>query len=397
MTDFQHLFSPSLRRLAALFHEDGFAVRVVGGAVRDTLLGVPVKDIDIATTAEPEEMLQIAKRHGLKVIPTGLQHGTVTFVVDGDDFEVTTTRIDVEVDGRHAEVAWTRSFEEDAARRDFTINAMSVDMEGNLYDYFGGVDDLKDGLVRFVGDARERIQEDYLRILRFFRFIGKFPEPPERLDVDAMSAILVELSGLQKISGERIWAELSKIIKGDHCETILIEMAQMGVLYEFGIVTSDREISHLGKIHGRGECGHALGLATLMSSMDAPSRKKVEERLRLSNIEVNMVEAILLHRDTNFSTDDWKRRIVLDKIPPSILINVAIFNEVENDIIMKVKAWETPHFPISGQDLIDRGMQPGPALGEVLRKLRGMWFEGGFVTITSDQIDQVINCVLIDN
>ena len=184
-------------------------VRVAGGAVRDLLAGVEPKDWDLATPLHPEEVIKSAEEAGFKVLPTGLQHGTVTVMVDGEPLEVTTLRVDVETDGRHADVEFTTDWKEDAARRDLTVNAMFLTMDGEVVDFFGGQQDLEDGRVRFVGNARERMAEDFLRILRFFRFHGRVGSG--KFDEKDLLAIHDSTHGLAGISGERIWMEMQKI------------------------------------------------------------------------------------------------------------------------------------------------------------------------------------------
>lgn len=168
------IISPDVKTLGELFSRNGFEIRVVGGAVRDVALGKSPKDIDLATDATPQEMQKMFDRAMIKHIPTGIEHGTLTAVLNNEPYEITTLRADTETDGRHAEVKFVKSWEEDAKRRDLTYNAMSMDIEGNLYDYFGGMDDLQDKVSKFVGDAEQRIKEDYLRILRYFRFKADF-------------------------------------------------------------------------------------------------------------------------------------------------------------------------------------------------------------------------------
>ena len=209
--------------LAALPH-----ARIVGGAVRDALAGVPIADIDLATPDPPEATTASLERAGLRVIPTGLSHGTVTALVDDRAFEITTLRRDVSTDGRHAEVAWTTDWRADAARRDFTINAMSLARDGTLYDYFGGQSDLAAGIVRFVGDPATRIAEDFLRILRFFRFFARYARAAP--DQAATSAIRAAVPGLARLSPERLWSELKKILSAPAPGAAIHLMADLGVL-----------------------------------------------------------------------------------------------------------------------------------------------------------------------
>jgi tRNA nucleotidyltransferase/poly(A) polymerase len=215
MKDFKtlnFLMSPELQQLkSVLIDRSNEEFRFVGGCVRDALLLVKANDIDICTTATPEGVIALARSNRLQVVPTGLKHGTVSVIVNGVPFEITTLRVDTETDGRHAVVRWTKSFEEDASRRDFTYNAMSIDFEGNFYDYFDGIKDLRFCNTVFVGDATERIREDYLRVLRYFRFVARFNSTIDDNILCLMHDRQVK-EGLAQISKERVWAEMSKLL-----------------------------------------------------------------------------------------------------------------------------------------------------------------------------------------
>ena len=220
---------PQVRTLLDLLNlrsDYGDHARVAGGAVRDALLGVEPKDWDVATVLLPTEVMAMAERAGFDVIPTGLQHGTVTVVVDGMPLEVTTLRSDVETDGRHAEVEFVTDWKEDAARRDLTMNAMFMTVDGSVQDFFGGTEDLWEGRVRFVGHATDRIEEDFLRILRFFRFAGRMGVAT--FDVEALRAIKRLSPNLSRISGERVWMEMSKILSGNCVREVLERMEHAG-------------------------------------------------------------------------------------------------------------------------------------------------------------------------
>ncbi|MDN6042422.1 MAG: CCA tRNA nucleotidyltransferase, partial [Acetobacter sp.] len=202
--------------------------RLVGGVVRDLLAGRSVADVDIATPEPPEHVQAALEAAGIKVVPTGLAHGTVTAVIESAPYEITTLRQDTETDGRHAVVSWTQDWQQDAARRDFTINAMSRDKEGVLFDYFGGQADLQAGHVRFVGQAAQRIEEDALRILRFFRFQGRYGHGQP--DVQAVTAIEQRTDLLKKLSVERVWSELQRLLVGPQAAQQVLLMARLGVL-----------------------------------------------------------------------------------------------------------------------------------------------------------------------
>lgn len=233
-SEFKSVLTPELFTVAAPFQERGYDIRIVGGAVRDILLGIQPKDVDLSTNATPEEMIELFTEHKIHFIETGLQHGTLTAHVNKRDFEVTTLRIDTETDGRHATVQFTHDWKLDAERRDLTFNAMSLTLDGSLYDYFGGREDLSKRLVRFVGDPRLRIQEDYLRILRYFRFCGRISLEADNHDQTTLNVIGECSDGLKKVAVERIWMEVSKILTGNYTPSLLHRMYELNVSQSIG-------------------------------------------------------------------------------------------------------------------------------------------------------------------
>ena len=237
------VLTPQLLTVTTAFKESGYDIRLVGGVVRDLLLNVPSKDIDLSTNATPEQMKDVFVKNGIKYIETGLKHGTLTAHVNNVDFEVTTLRYDTEEDGRWAKVVFTDDWKLDAERRDLTINAMSMDTECTLYDYFGGVDDLECRRVRFVGDSRQRIKEDYLRILRYFRFYGRIARDEDKHDQDVLEVVKETAQGLERIAVERIWMELSKILLGNFAPSLIKHIYELGVADHIGTVYSIQSIN----------------------------------------------------------------------------------------------------------------------------------------------------------
>ena len=227
--EFQSVLTPELLKLSNAISERGYDVRIVGGAVRDLLLGKAPKDVDLSTNATPEQMMEVFNADGIRFIETGLQHGTLTVHINKRDFEVTTLRTDTETDGRHAKVTFTHDWRVDAERRDLTINAMSLGLDGDLYDYFGGREDLTNRIVRFVGNPRLRIEEDYLRILRYFRFYGKIAEQPDKHDQATLDIIRDTAEGLRRIAVERVWVEVAKILTGNYAASLLQLMDELTV------------------------------------------------------------------------------------------------------------------------------------------------------------------------
>jgi len=231
---FQQLLTPELKRLGYIFQKRGYQLRLVGGVVRDLLLGNKPKDIDLATECTPENMVKIFVQENIKYIPTGLHHGTITAHINSIDFEITTLRIDRVTDGRHAEVEFTTDWMVDAERRDLTINAMSLGFDGTLYDYFDGERHLQEQKIIFVGDPVKRITEDYLRILRYFRFYGRIAPEADKHDAATLEAIRSTAVGLKGISAERIRGEMNKIIIGNHAPHLVKVICKLGVAKYIG-------------------------------------------------------------------------------------------------------------------------------------------------------------------
>ena len=368
--------SPETRRLMkALGAESGLA-RFVGGCVRDAWLGRPVKDIDIATPLPPEEVLQRLKAAGLGAVPTGLAHGTVTAIVNHRPYEITTLRRDVETDGRHAVVAFTTDWEADARRRDLRINALFCDAKGSVWDYVGGAADIAAGRVRFVGEARQRIEEDYLRLLRFFRFhahYGKGEPDPEGL------AAATELApGLGRISAERKRDELLKLLGAPDPLPVLEIMAEHGVLAqvlpeagEAGLERLDRLLALLD------DSPPLLRLAALLPE-GAEATAATARRLRLSNDER---DKLVFLRDAASGApliaDRLGFRRTLQRQGAGAVLARLLLIDSEPEFLgaarEEASSWEEKPLPIQGADLIAAGFPPGPALGETLRRVEDWW------------------------
>ena len=362
-----HILTPGLLRLRAAFNHASKDIRLVGGSVRDLLLGQVPHDIDLATDATPEEQREIYEKHGVRHIDTGLQHGTWTVVIDDVRYEITTLRIETAHDGRHAEVAWTRDWAQDLYRRDLTINAMALTLGGALFDPFGGERDLRAGTVRFVGDPGERIREDYLRILRFYRFHGRFGAGT--LDTGSQIAIQQNREGLQRISRERIWSEVSRIISGPHGPAMFERMLAAGLA------------SYIDLPEGRARALRAPFLDT-------------QEPVSLMVAYLGTPEAVeRLAGLWKWSVDERDRGVFLARrlevgLPNTLTeaqYAVAVLGMRQDwmveyfrlrgrgDAAEALKAWQVPVFPITGDDLIKFGMRPGPKLGDALRGLRAIW------------------------
>jgi poly(A) polymerase/tRNA nucleotidyltransferase (CCA-adding enzyme) len=347
--------------------------RLVGGCVRDMLAGRDVADIDLATPDTPDAILVALNEAGLRAVPTGLAHGTVTAISQGRSFEITTLRRDEETDGRHARVAWTDDFTEDAARRDFTINAMSLDRSGTLHDPFGGQADLASGRVRFVGAAALRIAEDHLRILRFFRFFARYgAEPP---DSEATAAIGGAVGSLAALSAERVWSELKRILAVPDPRPALRLMERLGVLA--AILPEAGPPARLdGLQEHNAPPDPILRLAVLLTG----AAGHLPERLKLSGAERDRLAGLLAGPAPDPADDDDALRRKLAETEPALLIGRAWRVHPQADALRaRLSAMPRPVFPLEGRHALALGWSPGPDLGRALREVRGWWLQGGCV------------------
>ena len=385
---------PGLRRIVAALSADGGAVKVVGGAVRDTLLGLGVSDIDMATPLLPGEVTRRLEAADIKVIPTGIAHGTVTAIARGDHHEITTLRRDVETDGRRATVAFADDWREDAARRDFTINALYADPEtGAVDDWFGGLADLAAGRVAFIGDAATRIAEDHLRILRFYRFAARFG----RSDLDSVSheAVITARQSLKSLSRVRIADELLKILSLPDPRAIVGQMAIDGIFevllpeLDAGFVDAfDRLLAN--------ETETAMQPASLrrLSALlpaDPAIAEQVASRLRLSTRQKKHLAAIARHR-----TDIAR--------PPRQLAH-AIGIDAARDVhllsgdpasaraaVDALDGWDVPMLPLKGGDIVARGVTAGPDVARILKAVEAAWVAEDFPgpARVAELVDQMI-------
>ncbi len=348
--------------------------RIAGGAVRDTLAGRAVADVDLATPQPPDQVMAALTARGIRSVPTGLAHGTVTAVVAGRGFEITTLRRDVQTDGRHAVVAFTDDWRADAARRDFTLNAMSMTRDGAVFDYFGGIADLRAGIVRFVGDAATRIAEDYLRILRFFRFFARYgagaPDPA------AVGAIRAGVPGLAGLSAERVWSELRRILAVPDPRHAVALMAALGVLA--AVLPEGADPARLERmIAAEAPADPLLRLAGLLTGDPAA----VAERLRLSNAERDRLLGIHTAPLAEPDADDARLRRLAADTPPVLLIDRTWLEAGRgvgwDGLRVRLRALPRPVFPVEGRDVVALGVPPGPQVGSLLRALRQWWLEGG--------------------
>lgn len=347
--------------------------RLVGGSVRDTLDRRPVADIDLATPRRPEQVIEALRQAGLRAVPTGIEHGTVTAVSGGRGFEVTTLRRDVATDGRRAVVAFTDDWREDAARRDFTINAMSMTPDGAVYDYFGGIADLRAGRIRFVGDPATRIAEDYLRVLRFFRFHARYGRiEPEAAELAALAAAVPQLS---QLSAERVWSELKRLLEAPDPRAALDFMARLGVLA--AVLPEGTDVGRLERMIAAGAPADALLRLAALLAGDAEA---LAARLRLSSEERERLIALRAGPVPHPSADHAELRRLLAEESADILIGRTWISGHGTDwdaLRARLSAIPRPVFPLEGRDALALGFSPGPEVGRALRAVRAWWLEGG--------------------
>jgi poly(A) polymerase len=356
--------------------------RVVGGAVRDAMAGRAVADLDLATPDAPDVVMAALKRAGVKVVPTGLSHGTVTAVVDGRGFEITTLRRDVETDGRHAVIAFTTDWREDASRRDFTINAMSMARDGTVFDYFEGSADVAAGRIRFVGDVGTRIAEDYLRILRFFRFFARFGRVPP--DPDTLAALRAGIPGLGRLSIERVWHEVRRILAEPDPVAAVDLMDRLGIWQ--AVVPEAAAVSRLAGLPADPVLrlagtltGDALALATRL-------KLSSEDRDRLVRLAAT---PLAVGSDTDL------RRLLADHDKADLIDRTWLDGDAT--VRQRLSGMVRPVFRVEGRDVVALGVPAGPAVGGLLRAVRQWWMDGGCVATRAACLSELARLANVSN
>lgn len=345
----------------ALMADHGHTMRIAGGFVRDTVMGVTPKDVDFCTTALPEQVVEVAEKAGFRVEPTGLQHGTVSVIIDGVAYEVTTLRVDTDCDGRHAEVEFTTDFEADAARRDFTFNAMTMDPDGTVHDYFGGIEDARERRIRFVGNAEDRIREDYLRVLRFLRFAARFGCDMDVATVSTFCEPWVRV-GLANVSVERVWAEVSKMFEAKDRAAAVMVFVQSGLAETVGLAPNRAFMKALV-----GKPDACLMLAGMCGFSPAATCRA----LKTSVAEERKVSFLF---DVMFGEKVTERRfaqMVLEGVNPK---HLRVAASVVDPAFESWVDHTWPKFPVNGNQLLDEGFS-GPQLGQELARRRAAWVE----------------------
>ncbi|CAN7411299.1 CCA tRNA nucleotidyltransferase [Neorhizobium tomejilense] len=389
---------PALQRILTLLNADGGEARVAGGAVRNALMGLPVADVDVATTLRPEKVVERAVAGGIKAVPTGFEHGTVTLVIGGHGFEVTTLRRDIETDGRRAKVAFGTDWQTDAERRDLTINALYADAQGVVIDLVNGLPDIDTRTIRFIGDAAERIAEDYLRILRFFRFFAHYGSG--RPDADGLRACARAKDKLSTLSAERVWAETKKLLSAADPSRALLWMRQAGVLTE---ILPETEKWGIDGIHGLVSAEKSLGwtpdpilrLAAIVPP-DVERLDALAKRLKMSNAEAAKLAAWAnAPVPPDEVTDVGFARLLYRQGAEGLVMRLKLAlasarTAAEGDpaamrksarlsvLLKRAENYEKPVFPLSGADIVAAGVPAGKRVGEILKELEDFWVERNF-------------------
>jgi poly(A) polymerase len=380
LTDAAWFQAPALKAVVSALSVGDEKPRIVGGAVRDGLLGLPVSDVDLATALTPDAVILCLENARIKAVPTGIDHGTITAVSSGKTFEITTLRRDVSTDGRRATVAFSNDWKEDAARRDFTINALYADPDsGEVFDYFGGLVDLNAGVVRFIGDAATRIAEDHLRILRYFRFYARFGAAAP--DAEAIAACAAAAKSLMALSRERIADETLKLLALAHPLASVQLMIEHKIFAAFLPEISPDALSRMQRLLDREQTVAAPPKAArrlnALLPYDVNVVEQVAARLKLSNkTRVELCLRAKLH-----DPDSKTARALGYRHSPAIATDIFLLHGQDDDWQRGVEAlnnWQPPEFPIKGGALVSRGLPTGPLVAETLKRVERQWVQEGF-------------------
>jgi len=370
--------------IIAALSADGATVQFVGGCVRDALAGRPVKDVDIATADPPDRVLELLAVAGVKAIPTGIDHGTVTAVIPPAHFEITTLRIDTETDGRRARVEFSGDWDADAARRDFTINAIYCDPDGRLFDPTGGIADLRAKVVRFVGDPDARIKEDFLRILRFFRFTAFYGDLGPA--ADGVAACRANAASLPSLSGERVAGEVLRLLESSNAATVLRVMEENEILQH--ILPELNRLDRLaGLIAIDSDDPDPLRRLAAASATEQSALHGLADRLRLSNAERERLVAIAMHAgELSARLNARGRRQLLYRLGAQTVSDVIYLAWAEESTdprawrnhLRSAASWNSPSLPVRGADVLELGVPHGPTVGLVLEEVENWWVQGDF-------------------
>ncbi|XP_037876229.1 CCA tRNA nucleotidyltransferase 1, mitochondrial isoform X1 [Bombyx mori] len=399
--EFKSIFTEEVIDLKKIFDKYKHEIRIAGGAVRDLLMGLTPKDLDFATTATPEEMKEMFTAEEVRMINVnGERHGTITARInDKENFEVTTLRIDMVTDGRFADVQFTKDWKLDANRRDLTINSMFLGFDGSVYDYFYGYEDLQKRRVAFVGDPDVRVKEDYLRIMRYFRFYGRIALKPDNHEEETLRVLKNNVHGLENISGERIWGELKKILQGNFAGNLLKTMLNVGVGEYMGFPLSPnvQELDMLLKRAHHLNLSPLSYLAALVKDLDEVT--VLHSRMKFSKLERDLLYFLVEHRDDKVSDRPMKPY-------ESLILNTSMKQKVaieyvrevlkyrgDEELLKRLDNWEIPRFPVSGKTLKECGVPVGKMYGRIINKLRDAWIDSEYKMTEKDLMSYLPNII----
>jgi poly(A) polymerase len=385
-------YTKELKKIADILLDKGDEIKLVGGCIRNFLMKKPITDFDLACKYRPEKTMEILGKAGIKVVPTGIAHGTVTAIINNIAFEITTLRKDIEPDGRHSKITFTDDYLEDAKRRDFTINAIYLDFKGNLYDYFNGIEDIGREIIKYIGNPEERIQEDYLRILRFFRFYAHYGFS---LDKNGLIACIKYKANLLKLSGERIKTEMFKILNSTYPANALKIMQDNGILQK---ITNDKEfdfhkltLSCLIRKKLGLKKDAIFNLALLIKGQT--NFKKILEYFKnnwkLSNKEYKYLLFLLSNKLEKYNKKEIKKVLFelknKDNVINLMLLDCLLHKDIKKrsipylkKTIIFIKNYKIPTLPITGADLKKIGLKEGKEMGEALNKAQKIFIESNY-------------------
>lgn len=374
-----NLSNKHLEELRKLFNSRGFDLRFVGGCVRDSLIGIVPADIDLCTDANPNEQLEIYQANNIRHILTGMLHGTITVILDDKMYEITSLRLDVATDGRRATVAYTRDWIEDLARRDFTFNAMQLTFDNELIDPFNGKSDLENGIVKFVGNAEDRIKEDYLRILRWFRFFDRFGNKNDQIHFETLLIIKDNASGLASISKERIWMEYKKILSGNS----IFEVFKLMNFFKIHPHIFQNELSyHIIKDKSNYKFLESTNPITRLVGFFGNQAENALNILKSSSAEINMAKSLI---KMSSESKPLSYYIAVENVSNQLVVELAMLKNCDNFEIELYKVYKSPRFPLTGIDAFAVNIPPGPAVGRWLKDKKEQWYQSG-MTLTREEL-----------
>ncbi|MFH4974233.1 hypothetical protein AB6A40_000942 [Gnathostoma spinigerum] len=403
---FRAIFTPELMKLNEIFKKNNYELRMAGGCVRDLLMGLHPNDIDFASDATPAQMKEMFSREEIRMLnKNGEEHGTITCRIDNkENFEITTLRIDVVCDGRRAEVKFTKNWQLDANRRDLTINSLFLGLDGTVIDYFDGISDIERRKIRFVGNASQRIQEDYLRILRYFRFFGRIAPAADTHDIPTINAIKEHKDGLKNVSGERIWSELKRICVGRFGGDVITTMLETCQLNEVLALPLNADVSKYRAIFDH-NLNSSIQPMTLLSSLflDEGDLAVFHKRCKISNVEKSVSELIIQKREEavkNSGNMKYWHGLILDeertascdktqKTGRERVLELARYIKMPLERIEELALWKMPVFPIGGRDIMESGIERGPKIKAILDHLFSLWKESECSLTKEDLIPHI--------